>query len=380
MVPRATIVAAVAALALAGSAAGSRVLVQGPVLAGDAVLWGEQGDTAASLHLWTPTRGDRVVVSDDKLSLSAPPAASAKLIAFARSYPSCPPQPGIACPQEGDVLAGPVAGPFRPVAPPTTCFSGTDTFAVDAGVVAYARADCTRNVVQVVVRDVLGGGAGRVVVEAPASSGCCFGVALAGRYVAWTNQRAGGVVVYDWRARRLVYRAVTPSAVELGFDLARDGSVAVAYRPPEFARNAPATIAWFSRASPRAHVLGVHANTTTIRFAANRIAFERTSAGHTELLLADPAGRVQTVTATSRPLELRASFDFDGRQLVWVTDRIDSTRVDCPPPGQGRPCVLRKSGVTTISRRSAAGGPIRRIAQLRFDDAIGVGGVPRRVR
>src|SRR5438045_4484033 len=156
MVLRASIVAA-AALVLAGPADGSRVLWQGPLFAGDAVLWGEQSDTTPSLHLWSARTGERVVFAGDTLDLGRTPAASARLVAFGRSYPGCAPQPGVACPQERDALVGPPGGSLRPLEPPTKCFSAADALAVDGGVAAYLHADCARGRTEVVVRDVLRG-------------------------------------------------------------------------------------------------------------------------------------------------------------------------------------------------------------------------------
>src|SRR3989442_14662353 len=90
----------------------SRVLWQGPALAGSTVVWEEASGTG-SIHQWTAAHGDRVIYTSDSLALGGPLAASPTLLAFERGYPGCTPQPGVACPQVEDALVGPLQGPFR---------------------------------------------------------------------------------------------------------------------------------------------------------------------------------------------------------------------------------------------------------------------------
>src|SRR5438128_6371798 len=89
----------------------SRVLWQGPALAGNTVVWTEASDGAGSIHRSTPS-GEQVLYRSDSLALGGSFAASPKRLAFERSYAGCPPQPGVACPQLQDALAGPPRGPF----------------------------------------------------------------------------------------------------------------------------------------------------------------------------------------------------------------------------------------------------------------------------
>jgi len=352
----------------------SRVLWQGPALAGDAVVWAEEANGTGSLHRWTPTRGDRVVYSSDSLALGRPLAASRSLLAFERGYPSCAPQPGVACPQLEDAVVGPPTGPFKTFVPPRKCSMPTlgNTLALDGGVAAYIQLDCDRQQLRVVVRNV-GRAKGPVVIrEAAVSSGCCRDVALAGNFVAWSNRN--DVVVYNRIAHRVAYRArIGPGAgvnVDLGFDLQRDGKLAVAYRFVEVARAGPTNVAWFSPSAPRAHVLPLRGSDTPIRIAADRIALERFSSRSAGLLVvSDLAGGLLPVASITPPLRFRA-FDFDGRHVAWASDRITDSRVDCPPPGQERPCVKRESGVTSIWLRTIAGGGTRLVARLPFADTI----------
>ncbi|HAL28629.1 MAG TPA: hypothetical protein DCP25_18130, partial [Chloroflexi bacterium] len=159
--------------------------------------------------------------------------------------------------------------------------------------------------------------------------------------------------------------------VDLGFALQRDGKVAVSYRVVAIAQAGPTTIAWFSPSAPRVHVLPLHGSDTGIRIAGDRIALARyVTRSASVLVVADLAGRARPVARFASPVRLRGRFDFDGRQITWASDRVTSTRVDCPPPGQERPCVRRETGVTSIWIRSAAGGVPRLIARLPFDDTI----------
>ena len=372
MVTGATFVAAT--LLLTGLGADqSRVLWQGPTLAGDAVVWGEAAGATGSLHQWTRRRGERVLYRSDSFALGRPLAASRTLLAFERTYPTCKPQPNVACPQAQDALVGPPQGPFHTLVRPRKCFMPTldNTLALDGGIAAYLEVECEGQRIRVVVRDVEHAGRPLIVRDAALSSGCCRNVAIAGRFVAWIDRH--DVVVYDRLARRLAYRTrIGPEAgvdVDLGFDLQRDGKVAVSYRLVEVARSGPTTIAWLSPSAPRPHLLRLHASDTRIRIADDRIAVERfLSPSRSTLVVADLAGRARLVASFAPPVRLRGRFDFDGRQIAWASDRVTSTRVDCPPSGQERPCIQRETGVTSIWLRAASGGTTRLIARLRFDD------------
>ena len=349
------------------------MLWQGPLLAGDAVAWAEQSDGTSSLHLWSAGRGDRVVYRSDSLALGRPLAASRTLLAFERNYPSCPPPPGHVCPDGADTVIGPPTGPFRILVRPRTCFLPMigNAVALDGGIAAYLELDCTRQRLRVVVRDVAHDGRPRVLHDAALSGGCCRDVAIAGRYVAWSD--ATDVVVYDRLVHRRAYRARigrVGSHVDFRFDLDRDGKLAVAFPLREFARAGPIAIAWLSPVAPRLHLLPFRGSDTNIRIAGGRIAFHHfVNQKRSALVVTDLQRRTRTFARFAQPVRLQ-SFDFDGRRLTWASDRVTSRRVDCPPPGQGRPCVRRESGVTSILLRSVATTRARLIARLRFDDAF----------
>lgn len=338
-------------------------------------MWGEEGGGTGSLRQWTRQRGERVLYRSDSLALTRPVAGSHTLLAFERTYPGCAPQPNIVCPQVEDALVGPLHGPFKTLVRPRKCSMPTlgNTVALDDGIAAYIELDCEGQTLRVLVRDVGHGSKPLVLRDAAISGGCCRDVAIAGRFVAWSDKSE--IVVYDRRARRIAYRArVGPRAgidVDLGFDLQPDGKLAVAYRLVEVARAGPTTIAWLSPSSPRLHTFVLRGTTTRIRIAGDRIAFERfLTPTASSLVIADLAGRAQTIARFAPPVRLRSGFDFDGHRIAWASDRITARRVDCPPAGQGRPCVRRETGVTSIWLHAAAGGARRLIARLPFVDTI----------
>jgi hypothetical protein len=331
----------------------SAVLWQGPALAGDGVAWTEQSRGTNALRVWTQNRGVRVVYRGESLAVMRPFAVSGRRIAFERSYPSCPPPAGHVCPEGADAVIGPLAGPFRPLTRARTCFLPGlgKTLALDGRTAAYVQLDCTRQRLQVVVGDV-------VVRDAPISSGCCRAIAVAGRYVAWSE--GGGIVVRDWVAGRTAYRARI--AADFDFDLQRDGKVAVAFR---------STVAWLSPSLPLLHLVPMRGRATGVHIAGDRIAFERVHGRErSALVVAELEGGARTVATFTGRTSLRG-FDFDGLRVAWASDRVTARRVDCPPPGEGRPCVRRVSGVTSIWRRALRGGPSRLVARLRYADAFG---------
>jgi len=348
-------------------------LWQGPVLAGSAVAWVEQSGGTGSLHLWRPGRGDQVVYRGDALAIGRPLAASPTHVAFERTYSGCPPEPGgQICVQQTDAVVGRWTGPYRRLVRPHVCFFPTEgnTLALDGGVAAYIEPDCGRQMLHVLARNVARTGEPVVLRSASFTSGCCRDVALAARYVAWID--GSNVLVDDRVARRTAYLArIGPVGidVDMGFDLQADGKLAVAYRPVEFARAGPTKVVWLSPSAPRPHVLKFQARDTRIRIAHDRIAFERyVSAEAGDLVVAGLPGPVRTIARFAPPTRLRGGFDLDAQRIVWASDRVTATRTDCPPAGEGRPCLLRETGITTIWLEDLASGKPRLVARLPFVD------------
>jgi hypothetical protein len=220
------------------------------------------------------------------------------------------------------------------------------------------------------VRDVARHASPAVLRQASLTSGCCRDLALAGRYAAWID--GSNVIVDDRVERRTAYTTrIGPAGinVDMGIGLQSDGKLAVAYRLVEFANAGPLKVVWLSPSAPRPHVLRLRARHTEIRIAADRIAFERyISPDAGSLVIAGLAGGVRTIARFDTSTKLRGGFDFDGRRIVWASDRIAKTRTDCPPPGQERPCILRESGVTTVWLEDLASGTPRPVARLPFFD------------
>jgi hypothetical protein len=361
---------------VAGAAAGTRsasgqpssVLLAGPVLAGQGVAWSESSGAAEAVFMW-PGRGSAAPVYKSTVDSISELDGSRILLAFSRSYPGCPPSPSYVCPQLNDALAGPLPGPFHPLMTPRSCFLPLpNSMDVDGSVVGFVRPDCKGDLLKLVVRDLGKGRRTTVVHETPVSASCCSGVRVAGRFAAWLEQRAA--VVYDRVAGRELYRARLGSQPVLDFDLQRDGKLVLALGPSDI--TAPSTVAWVSPTRPKLHVLPSHGHATRVEVGLDRIVLLSSAAAtRNELIVSDLAGRARTIARFRPPLHSTGAFDFDGTRLTWASDRITSSRVDCPPPGQGRPCVRRFTGITTIWAGSASGGKPSIVAKLPFEDVPG---------
>jgi hypothetical protein len=103
-----------AAVALVAPSPPPRMLVAGPALAGDRVVWGEQQEQLSVLRAWPETSP---LWKNSSSWFAGPLAGSPMLVAFSRSYDGCPGQSRVACPVETQPLAGPPRGSLRPLAP-----------------------------------------------------------------------------------------------------------------------------------------------------------------------------------------------------------------------------------------------------------------------
>ena len=360
----------VSAAAAAAPPVPSERLVHGPVLAGGRVVWDELvGGEGESLRLGAPALRTRIVYrpsADHRVGQWL--AASASLLAFERVGPSCRPQPGFVCPEAWDVLAGPLTGPFRPLAPKERCFSAWTSSPLQAygRTLAQKTLSCeSPNGMRVVVHD-LHTGHGRTIASLPGERGCCAGVAIAGRYVAWAQRWDASLVVFDLRAGRVAYRERVGRPLGsdriAGLDVEADGKSVVT--------TTDGRVLWFGL-DGRAHRLRLRLSGPLVRMGGGRILFGRKEGGGAAaLVLTDLAGKISAVARFAAPLRLRGDFDFDGRRVTWASDRISESHVDCPPPGIGRPCIVRESGVTTIWL-VPVGGRARSVARLPFSDEPG---------
>jgi len=349
------------AAALLAAPSPPRLLVAGPTLAGDRVVWAEQQDTRSVLHAWP----DASPLWRSATSWFAGPlAGSATVIAFARSYNGCPSQPGVACPVETQTLAGPPRGSLRPLGPAERCVAGGPSrrLAVSGNLVAWLALGCDSRGEKALVRNRT-----RAVFERQGVS--CCDVALAGSYFAWRS--GGGVDVLDLRKHRLAYRAAPPGEPIAAFDVQADGKLALLLGP---AANGFATLAWRTPAAAALHRLtlrvGLSPASPELRLIGNHIIAEIAQAGAAIALVAiDLSGHVHVLARFAAPVEQIGAIDATADRVTWASRRITGSRVDCPPPGQGRPCRLLKSGIETIWLTKPTGATPHPIARWAFTNA-----------
>jgi hypothetical protein len=349
------------AAALAGVTPQARQLVAGPVLAGDRVVWGEQRD---GLNVLRTAHDPLPLWQSGSSWFSGPLAGSARLVAFSRSYDPCAGRPGIACPIETQAVAGPPRGSLRPLAPAERCSTGGTgrRLAVSGSRVAYLALACASSSYTVSVSE-----RGRTVFRHGAS---CCDLSLAGSYLAFTSGDA--VDVFDLRTRRLVSRTDPPPNEPIAaFDVQADGKLALVLRP---AAGGAASLAWRAPVTGVLHRLRLLVVLPfagpAVRLAGDRLVAVVSGPGSTtELVSADLRGRVRTLARFTTSVEQAGGIDATEQSVTWASRRITSTRVDCPPPGQGRPCRLLKSGVETIWLAGTTSGLARAVARWVFTDA-----------
>jgi hypothetical protein len=354
--------AVAAALAFAGAAPAapeSRLLLAGPVLAGDGVAWSENDGAASILRLWRSGRGAAIVFRSETTTAGRGLVASGPLLAFERSYPGCPPQPGVACPSLTDLALGPRTGPFRPFTAAKKCIfpfaePGLD---VESSTLVYNELDCERDHVKTIVRRTSSPARPTVVRDVALRDACCAGLRLAGRFVAWSTGWNARVDVVDRDRGRTVLSVRVGNGVTakpISFDVQADGTLAVI---------AGGRLFWLSLESPRPHVIATRVPGGVVRIAGDRVAYMRAGA----VVVSDLRGTKTIVTRVHTPARLHQALDFDGKRLVFASDVVTRRWTDCPPPGQGRPCIRRESGTTTISLARSPRFALRKVATFTFE-------------
>jgi hypothetical protein len=346
--------------ALTGVTPQPRQLVAGPVLAGDRVVWGEQRDQLSVLRT---ARAATSLWQSASSWFSGPLAASGSLVAFSRSFNGCAPQSGVTCPVETQAVAGPPRGSLRPLAAAERCSTGGSgrRLSVSGTRVAYLGLTCTSSSYTVSVSE-----SGRSVFRHPAS---CCDVALAGRYLAFKS--GDSVDEFDLRTNRLVSRtAPLPNASIAAFDVQPDGKLAVVFGPRADRTGA---LAWRTPATRTLHRLQLPVVLPlagpAVRLVGNHITVVSPGAGSTsDLVSSDLSGRVRTLARFTKSIEQVGGIDANETSVTWASRRSTRSRVDCPPPGQGRPCRLLKSGVETVWVASGSGAP-RVVERWSFRDA-----------
>ena len=338
-----------------------RALVAGPVIAGSRVVWGERVGGLSVLRAW-PQQAP--LWRSASSWLAGPLGGSQTIVAFSRSFEGCPGQPGVACPVETQAVAGPLRGSLRPLGPAERCTAGGAhrRLAVSGSLVAFLELGCDSATNTVAVRD------GSHTVFQRQGAACCD-VSLAGRFLA---VRSGSAVdVVDLRTRRLAYRALAPAGESIAaFDVQADGKLALALGA---APDGTAALVWRTPGSQILQRAGFRvvppAGSPLVRLVADRLVAERRVGSSTELVVAGLPGTVRTLTRFAAPVEPIGGFDAGDGRLTWASRRITSSRVDCPPRGLGRPCILLKSGVATVWVAGLASGAPRPIARWTFVDA-----------
>ena len=349
-----------AAAALAGVTQ-PRQLVAGPVLAGDRVVWGEQRD---GLNVLSAAHDATPLWQSGSSWFSGPLAGSGSLVAFSRSYTGCGGQPGVDCPVETQAVAGPPRGSLRPLAPAEPCSAGGSgrRLAATGTRVAYLALTCASSSYKVSVSE-----RGRIVFRHAAS---CCDVSLAESYLAFKS--GGAVDVFDPRTRRLVSRTGPPPSEPIAaFDVQADGKLVVVLGSTA---DHGAALAWRAPGASALHRLQLRivlpSAGPAVRLAGDRIVAVSPGAGSTtELVSADLLGRVHRLAGFSKSVEQAGGIDATETSVTWASRRITSTRVDCPPPGQYRPCRLLKSGVETVWVAGLTSGQPRVAARWAFGDA-----------
>jgi hypothetical protein len=315
----------VAALAAAPS---GHALDAGPVLAGNAVVWDERAADVHTLRLWTARTGAKTVYQANLDSIGAL-VGSQSTVAFTRGYSGACPS-GSVCPQLNDTLAGAPNGPFRRVGAVRKCVSPfvDKQLAVARRTVVVFAPDCATTNLVVSVHELARERRATIIGRGR----CCGGVRAAGRYVAWTSG-PDTIRLYDRRLRRVV-STERPLGAELrDFDLQADGKIAAATERG---------VLWQTPFDPGRRP--IHLNADRVRMAADKIVV----GNRTELDLVSLAGRVRRLTRFAKPVEPAGNLDFDGTRMTWATRTVTSSRVDCPPKGEGRPCVQLRTGFDSV--------------------------------
>jgi hypothetical protein len=363
-----TVAALAVAVLLGATPPPSRTLVAGPALAGDRVVWGEQ---RGKTNVLVGAGSGALLWQSGSAWLAGPLAGSRLTTALATSSSSCS-GANTACPVETTFFADRPGHGWIPITAPMRCRSTTAgrNLAVSGPLVATVTPNCgsAAKGTMLVRKD------GRVVFRRTGVE--CCDVALAGQTLAW---RSGGAVdVFDLATRRLRFRAAPPAGEPIAaFDVQADGKLAMLVgRQPD----GHATVVWRSTVDPTLHLLQLAAvlpaHQPSLRLVGDRLVLETAppatptdNVPSSALVVSDLAGRARVLARFSSRLEQVGAFDATTHTVTWASRRITRTRLDCPPPGQGRPCLIRKTSALTIWQANTAGRAAHAVATWAFTDA-----------
>jgi hypothetical protein len=197
----------------------------------------------------------------------------------------------------------------------------------------------------------------------------CCDVALAGAYLAWRSENA--VDVLDLSTHRLTYRVETPPSEPIAaLDVQANGALALVLGP---APNGLATLAWRAPGAPGLHRLPLRPllgpSGPSVRMVSDRLVIVAAVGSTSQLVVADLRGHMHILARFSASVERAGQIDATDNHVTWASRHITSTHVDCPPPGQGRPCRLLKTGTETIWLADLPSGAPRPIVHWAFTDA-----------
>jgi hypothetical protein len=336
-------------------ATASWLLVAGPALAGNGVVWVES-DGAKDVVRYAAPGSSPAVIQRFAVAGFDDVAGSRSQVLLGRSTQSC--LQGYACVAGEEALAGPPTGPLVSVVRRRTCSAQAAQLPVvdvSGAVGAYAGARCQppRAVLLRLNRRP------RPIGFAPYRSvSRRTGARVAGHFVALAKPWSRGVDVYDLRNGKLAYAVLVEPNKAIAFDVDEEGAIAVA-REGRLFRASPAR--------PRLRSVAAPLPVSAVRIGAGRIAFSATgSAGESVLGVADKGDRIRVVARVSDDRSVIRAFDFDGDRLTWATDRISIRESVCPP--RSNPCFTSETGKTEIRLLHLGTGRLRLIADLPFTD------------
>jgi len=341
--------------------------LNGPVLAGDRVMWlAERPQRAFELRAASAGGRSELIQAFPALPLQfrvfpfAHLAASSDRVALDLVYPSLE-APGAGSEQ---AFAGPVGSSLSPLSE-SSCKTNYDvtvyrSIGVSGQSVAYEGPVCH----QASVTDF--GSPGAPSLRLPDDA---FLLRIAGRYVVYAEGPRGlgsvndpnPVVVFDRVAGREVYRIPTGSVPGniVGLDVQDDGKILLTYRVIA-GHQLNEEVGWASPSQPYVHALLPVSGVYTARLVNDEVVAVRATSPVNDLgslLLADLRGSTRTLaTRAVIPNGILEHFDFDGQRVAWVTRACDGVRINVTglqgTSGVSRPprCRLRLDGIGRVIR------------------------------
>lgn len=359
-------------------------LEAGPALTGDGVVWAESSGTTLRVRTARANGATRTLYrgdppSDEYSWSVAALAASPARIALLRRSTFCrrgDPTTVFPCLHARQILVGGGRRPLRVLATTGTClwFSPLNEESVDVvgKTILAIESYCPGEQGPVRRRLVRYNPAGRVVLrdEPMSPSACCSGVRAAGRFVVWSSDSL--VLLYDLRKRRVVEQLEIGHGFVQAVAVQEDGKLAVLIRRARSAADS-LQLQWFDSGHKTPHTFPISvpaSGLVDLELRADTIIVARRLGQGSELAMFDLRGRVRGLARFGGRFRRAGEFDFDGARVTWATERLTSSRLDCPPPGRRVPCFWRDSGIRSIWLAERRTRPLRPklVAREQFHD------------